>query len=149
VITVFSAPNYCDFYNNKGAIIQFENGLLNIQQFYYTAHPYILPNFMDVFQWSMPFVFEKITSILFELIKPSEQYDEEETPFELINKKKMIEELLSRQKEMTESNMKMININGCCPDQRLVETGKYSRDQNMSFEKKKLIDLKNEQFPEN
>ncbi len=149
MITVFSAPNYCDFYNNKGAIIQFENGLLNIQQFYYTAHPYILPNFMDVFQWSMPFVFEKITSILFELIKPSEQYDEEETPFELINKKKMIEELLSRQKEMTESNMKMININGCCPDQRLVETGKYSRDQNMSFEKKKLIDLKNEQFPEN
>ncbi len=149
MITVFSAPNYCDFYNNKGAIIQFENGLLNIQQFYYTAHPYILPNFMDVFQWSMPFVFEKITSILYELVKPSEEYDEEETPFELMNKKKMIEDLLSRQKEMTESNMKMININGFCPDQRLVETGKYSRDQNMSFEKKKLIDLKNEQFPEN
>ena len=24
VITVFSAPNYCDFYNNKGAVIKFE-----------------------------------------------------------------------------------------------------------------------------
>lgn len=22
VITVFSAPNYCDFYNNKGAVIK-------------------------------------------------------------------------------------------------------------------------------
>jgi serine/threonine-protein phosphatase 2B catalytic subunit len=22
-ITIFSAPNYCDFYNNKGAIIKF------------------------------------------------------------------------------------------------------------------------------
>ena len=22
IITVFSAPNYCDFYNNKGAIIK-------------------------------------------------------------------------------------------------------------------------------
>ena len=23
VITIFSAPNYCDFYNNKGAVIKF------------------------------------------------------------------------------------------------------------------------------
>jgi serine/threonine-protein phosphatase 2B catalytic subunit len=23
VITLFSAPNYCDFYNNKGAVIKF------------------------------------------------------------------------------------------------------------------------------
>jgi serine/threonine-protein phosphatase 2B catalytic subunit len=30
VITVFSAPNYCDVYNNKGAIIKFENNTLNI-----------------------------------------------------------------------------------------------------------------------
>ena len=26
VITIFSAPNYCDFYNNKGAVIKFEVG---------------------------------------------------------------------------------------------------------------------------
>lgn len=35
VITVFSAPNYCDIYNNKGAIIKFEvlecNSLSNIR----------------------------------------------------------------------------------------------------------------------
>lgn len=24
VITIFSAPNYCDFYNNKGAVIKFK-----------------------------------------------------------------------------------------------------------------------------
>jgi serine/threonine-protein phosphatase 2B catalytic subunit len=30
VITVFSAPNYCDVYNNRGAIIKFENNTLNI-----------------------------------------------------------------------------------------------------------------------
>lgn len=30
VITIFSAPNYCDVYNNKGAIIKFENNTLNI-----------------------------------------------------------------------------------------------------------------------
>jgi hypothetical protein len=24
VVTIFSAPNYCDFYNNKGAVIKFK-----------------------------------------------------------------------------------------------------------------------------
>ena len=24
VITIFSAPNYCDIYNNKGAVIKFD-----------------------------------------------------------------------------------------------------------------------------
>jgi serine/threonine-protein phosphatase 2B catalytic subunit len=27
VITLFSAPNYCDFYNNKAAVIKFEVSL--------------------------------------------------------------------------------------------------------------------------
>jgi len=36
VITIFSAPNYCDVYNNKGAFIKFGNNTLNIQQFNYT-----------------------------------------------------------------------------------------------------------------
>ena len=30
VITIFSAPNYCDVYNNKGAVIKFENNSLSI-----------------------------------------------------------------------------------------------------------------------
>ncbi len=61
----------------------------------------------------------------------------------MVNKKKIIEEFLFKQKEKTENNMKMINVFGLCPDQRLIETGKYSRDQNITFENKKLIDLKN------
>jgi len=30
VITIFSAPNYCDVYNNKGAFIKFEVSLCGL-----------------------------------------------------------------------------------------------------------------------
>ena len=38
VITIFSAPNYCDVYNNKGAIIKFEVSHLKSFNFFLEQH---------------------------------------------------------------------------------------------------------------
>ena len=65
VITIFSAPNYCDVYNNKGSIVMLESNNINVQQFNYSAHPYILPGFQNIFNWSIPFISEKSKKIAY------------------------------------------------------------------------------------
>lgn len=59
VITLFSAPNYCDAYGNKGAVITWTGEKMVFKWFWHSPHPYWLPNLADVFSWSLPFVAEK------------------------------------------------------------------------------------------
>lgn len=78
VITIFSAPNYCDVYNNKAGIIRFRDNNMNIQQFYDVGHPYHLPNYLDSFTWSMPFIAEKVTEMFLHLLQVTDTSKYEE-----------------------------------------------------------------------
>lgn len=64
VITIFSAPNYCDYYSNKASVLILENGNVSIKQYDQSDHPYFLPDQVDIFTWSMPFLAEKVISML-------------------------------------------------------------------------------------
>jgi serine/threonine-protein phosphatase 2B catalytic subunit len=68
VITVFSAPNYCGSYSNKGAVVLIENDRMNIKQYKDVDQPFHLPGDIDLFTWSMPFIGEKIAEMLLHIV---------------------------------------------------------------------------------
>jgi len=69
VITIFSAPNYCGSYKNKASVLILKNNNLQLKQYSDTEPPYQLPDGMDLFSWSLPFLAEKVTSMLFNILK--------------------------------------------------------------------------------
>ena len=75
VITLFSAPNYCDYYSNKASVLILENGNVSIKQYDQVDHPYHLPDQIDVFHWSMPFVADKVITLMKHILKKGADMD--------------------------------------------------------------------------
>ncbi|CAG9334505.1 unnamed protein product [Blepharisma stoltei] len=172
VITVFSAPNYCDVYNNKAAMLKFENNTLNIQQFNYTEHPYILPNFLDVFTWSAPFVIEKVLEMLHNIIKSRKDEPEEnidptsgervkelkdnlrDSKLEkLRNKVKAVSRMMKMFRTLREDKEIILQLKGLCPDNK-VPRGLLAQGRDAiagavdSFTHAKQMDIVNEKRPD-
>ena len=82
VITIFSAPNYCGYYENKASVLIIDKGNLSLKQYEETEPPYRLPDNMDIFTWSVPFLAEKVTNMLYNIIKKGGD-DELEEDFDL------------------------------------------------------------------
>ena len=76
VITIFSAPNYWDYYSNKASVLILENGNVSIKQYDQSDHPYFLPDQVDIFTWSMPFLAEKVISMLAYIVNKMGEDDE-------------------------------------------------------------------------
>ena len=133
VITVFSAPNYCDVYNNKGAFLRLSNNGLNIQQYNYTTHPYILPNFMDGLNWGIPFVIEKVLQMILSIIpKTDEETDSlgegisdlhnqfrENKSDKLKKKLKAVTSMMKMFNTLRNDNESILTLKGMCPDNKI------------------------------
>jgi len=168
VITLFSAPNYLDHYGNKGAVLRYENNVINIRQFNHSPHPYWLPGFMNVFKWSLPFVAEKAGEIVlnvFNLVDDAsaEQQEEHERKQieeqnkrreQLRNKVRTVSRMLVLFKKMREEREQIMDLGSISPkgDTVPLEAKKSPLGQSLkatSFETAKNFDRANEARPEN
>jgi serine/threonine-protein phosphatase 2B catalytic subunit len=118
VITLFSAPNYLDSYNNKGAVLRYENNVINIRQFNHSPHPYYLPGFMNVFAWSLPFVAEKVAEILMTVLKlvDDSEADPDEKRLVLRSKIKGISRMLLILQKMRKERVELVRAGHLSPN---------------------------------
>ncbi|GJJ10650.1 3',5'-cyclic-nucleotide phosphodiesterase(PDEase) (3':5'-CNP) [Clathrus columnatus] len=170
LMTIFSAPNYLDVYNNKAAVLKYESNVMNIRQFNCTPHPYWLPNFMDVFTWSLPFVGEKITDMLVAVLnccskeELEESSSEEEEPLaspidesserrKVIKSKIMAVGKISRVfallREESEKVSELKNVSGVTklPYGSLVLGAEGIKEAITTFDDARMSDIENERLP--
>ncbi|EDS89450.1 serine threonine- protein phosphatase 2b catalytic subunit putative [Entamoeba histolytica] len=67
-ITVFSAPNYCDMYHNKGSFMRLEPDSICFEQFDAVDHPTYLPNMQDGISFSIEALMDQLVEVVSELI---------------------------------------------------------------------------------
>ena len=57
VFSIFSAPNYCGVCQNKGGVLYCDREMnISVIQFNATHEPFVLPQFMNLFEWVMPII---------------------------------------------------------------------------------------------
>ena len=104
---------------------------------------------MNLFTWSMPFVIDKISEVFYHLFKPDNKYEgNEDLPVELLMHRQVLEKLIDHTKKQMDDNLELVSLGGNCPDEKLLETGKYKMGKKESFEEKKNIDSVNEGRPD-
>ena len=168
VITLFSAPNYCDYYSNKAAVLILKDGGISIKQYDQSEHPYYLPDQLDVFSWSMPFLADKVISLMANILKQTADVDDTDADTAVsevaTTKDKMKKFGVMKTKIMTmarvqkmfstlknESEM-LIKIKGMSPDGKiprglLLEGRPAIRDSFREFSRASELDRVNERMP--
>lgn len=161
LITLFSAPNYLTHYNNKGAIMRYENNSMTIKQFTDSPHPYYLPSFMNVFDWSLPFVAEKLGELLLvflRLVNDEEAdnlEDQQQKRAEMLRKKVLtVSRMLTMFKNMRTEREMAVALNGLTlhsaqvPETVKGKSAEEVKHQLGTFTGTKAIDAVNEARPQ-
>jgi len=160
LITLFSATNYLTHYNNKGAIMRYENNSMTIKQFTDSPHPYYLPSFMNVFDWSLPFVAEKVSELLLVFLRlvndeeADDLEDQQEKRATMIRKKVMtVSRMLTMFKTMRAEREMAVALTGLTlHSAQLPETTKGKSTEEVkiqlgTFSGTKAMDVVNEARP--
>lgn len=67
---MFSAPNYCGTYKNKGAVILLKDQEMKVKQYKSVPEPYRLDDTgeLNALTWSLPFLADKICEMMEDIL---------------------------------------------------------------------------------
>ena len=136
--TIFSAPNYCDQYNNQGALLLISHSPFDIKTFIWKDHPFQLPEFQDGISFSLPYLLEHCVKILQHLV------------ISIKDKSQLTKEELEAEDELKVKTEKLFAKSQKIREQQAAYRAVLEKDyhENMSkFEKALKTDKQNEQFP--
>ncbi|RNA41213.1 serine threonine- phosphatase 2B catalytic subunit alpha isoform isoform X2 [Brachionus plicatilis] len=148
LINIFSAPNYCDVYKNKGAIIKYSDDKFSIKMFNAAEHPFVLPNFQNAFTWSLPFIFEKFSDLVLAIFNQisDEEADDKEFFFNSTENKRIRFPILAKLKKLSECRenvKKSTNLNRSELRLGSLTPNKMLRRKSSDAERELLSDLEN------
>lgn len=85
LISLFSAPNYCDSYENSAAYMRLTHEEYTYHQYTWQEHPYCLPDFRNAFQLTLPSIAENLMNFLVNIVETinSIDFDESEDQSEI------------------------------------------------------------------
>jgi len=141
VITVFSAPNYCGNHQNFAAYVKFDSHGYTIETTTWNDNqPYYLPNFNNVFAYSMPFLSEAFSKFFLSILNVCEDAEDDDGDIE--SKKVIRNRMLGLGRSMI--FMKKIKEENL----QAIEAAKLHVKENVDlFEEARKEDLKNEKRP--
>eukprot|EP00727_Mastigamoeba_balamuthi_P006407 m51a1_g2387 hypothetical protein (488) ;mRNA; r:716350-718988 len=141
VMTVFSAPNYCGCYGNRAAFLHVSKQGYIVTNLNVTPAPYWLPNFLDVFSFSVPLITENVVRILQNLVI---MLREEEKAGVTEEERRADAALAEKTKKLFIKSQKLREQQ---EEYRRVLTPTYHEKMH-KFEEMLLMDRKNEAMPE-
>jgi serine/threonine-protein phosphatase 2B catalytic subunit len=65
---------------------------MNIKQYKEVPSPFHLPNDMDLFKWSVPFLMEKVSDMFVHIIKQNAKLDIKDEEIDKVDLKTLLEE---------------------------------------------------------
>eukprot|EP00727_Mastigamoeba_balamuthi_P004873 m51a1_g14384 hypothetical protein (908) ;mRNA; f:296311-300861 len=98
VLTIFTAPNYCDKYCNRGALLKLTSDGFKIRRFRESQHPFVLPQFMDAITYSLPFFTDQLATLFQALASSIKSPSQERTAKEIEMDKALDEKIAALQK---------------------------------------------------
>jgi serine/threonine-protein phosphatase 2B catalytic subunit len=118
LISLFSAPNYCDVYNNTAALIIYDHQR-NFNPIYFrnVPHPFVLPNHENAFEFGHRLMKNYVQEIILALIQgytksidPSSKKDDDDVTKQLKRKEQMLNEHTHKCRRTNKMNIQLGNL---------------------------------------